>query len=161
MGAIVPLLTTSLVSQGVNMALRQNNNAQALDQLKARQDLQMRQAAQDAALEKRRITIDAANSEDERKKALKRAVARQRASFGSQGVGANAGSSQAVLLGMFEESEADKRRREELDELRLKSIDQELSQVGALNILQREQLSEKKKLQDITQLSTGFVSDLL
>ncbi len=151
MGAVVPLLTSTLVSQGVSMALRQSNSNQALDQLKARQQLQERQAAADATLQKEQITLNAAQADEERKKALKRAVARQRANFGAQGVSSGAGSSQAVLLGMFEESEDEQREREALDTLRERSIDQDLSQARALNVLQRTQLEEKNKISEIGQ----------
>ncbi len=153
MGAVVPLLTSTLVSQGVSMALRQSNNNQALDQLKARQELQQKQAAADAALQKQQIALSAAQENEERQKALKRAVARQRANFGSQGIGSGAGSSQAVLLGLFEESEDEKARRDALDNLRNKAIDQDLSNGNALNVLQRTQLEEKNK---INSLSLGY-----
>jgi len=153
MGAVVPLLTSTLVSQGVSMALRQSNNNQALDQLKARQELQQKQAAADAALQKQQIALSAAQENEERQKALKRAVARQRANFGSQGIGSGAGSSQAVLLGLFEESDDEKARRDALDNLRNKAIDQDLSNGNALNVLQRTQLEEKNK---INSLSLGY-----
>ena len=149
MGAVVPLLTSTLISQGVGMALSQSNNNQAVEQLQAKQDLQERSAAANAALEKQRIALSAEQNEEKRKTALKRAVARQRANFAGQGVGTGSGSSQAVLLGMFEESEDEKRDREALDTMRLNAIDQDLSQNRALNVLQRTQLEEKNKISAI------------
>jgi hypothetical protein len=151
MGAVVPLLTSTLISQGVGMALSQSNNNQAVEQLQAKQDLQERSAAENAALEKQRIALSAEQNEEKRKTALKRAVARQRANFAGQGVGTGSGSSQAVLLGMFEESEDEKRDREALDTMRLNAIDQDLSQNRALNVLQRTQLEEKNKVNAIGQ----------
>ncbi len=166
MGAVAPLITSTLVSQGVGIVAgelsRQNSRAdsdQALVQLKAKQALEEQQLAQDAALEGQQIALSAAQSEEERISALKRAVARQRANFGSQGIGSGAGSSQAVLLGLFEESDAEKQRREELDNLRLSAIDQDLSQAQSLNVLQRTQLEERNKLNN-TQSNTNLFSNI-
>lgn len=153
MGAVVPLITSTLVSQGVSFAMselsRQKSKSgqeQALQQLKARQQLDEQHRAQDAELQRQRIALDAKEAAEERKKALKRAVARQRANFGSQGVGSSIGSSQAVLLGLFDETDAERAHRESLDNLRLTAIDQDLAQNKSLNVLQRTQLSERRKL---------------
>lgn len=154
MGALVPVLTSALVTQGVGLAVnefsRRQSQDQALEQLQERQALQQQQQAQDAALQKQQIALSAAQNEEERKAALKRAVARQRANFGSQGVGSGAGSSQAVLLGMFEETEDELSRREELDNLRLNAVDLNVSQSNALNVLQRTQLQERNNLNNLT-----------
>ena len=153
MGAVVPLITSTLVSQGIGLAANElsrqkskSDRGQALEQLKARQQLSEQQNAQDAALERERIALNTKNANEERRDALKRAVARQRASFGSQGVGSGTGSSQAVLLGLFEESDDERKRRESLDNVRLTAIDQDLSQAKALNVLQRTQLEERGKI---------------
>ena len=104
--------TSALVTQGIGLAVneisRRGSRDQALEQLQKRQALQQQQLAQDAALERERIALNTAQSEEERKAALRRAVARQRANFGAQGVGSGAGSSQEVLLGLFEESDEEK-----------------------------------------------------
>lgn len=153
MATLVPTVTSALVSQGIGLAtnaLGGNSKDLAVQQLQEQQKLQEQQLLADAALEKQRIATDAANAEDERKTALRRAVSRQKASFAGQGVGAGAGSSQAVLLGMFEESEEDKRRREELDTLRLSAIDQDVTHRQSINVLQRTQLEEKQKVNSIS-----------
>lgn len=159
MASLVPILTSTILSQGVGLIAGElsgrrssNNQDAALQQLRAQQSLQEQQAAADATLSHQKIALDAGNTEEERKKALRRAVSRQRANFGAQGISSGGGSSQAVLLGLFEESEAEKKKREQLDALRLTSIDQDLGQQKSLNVLQRTQLQEKQK---ITQLSTG------
>jgi len=137
---------------------RQQN--QALDELRAKQKLQEQQLAANVAAEREKIAVQAANEEQNRRSALRRAVARQRASFGASGIGnASGGSSQAVLLGLFEESEADKTARTRLDNLRNAALDQELSQNRSLNVLQRTQLQERQRLQ--RELSrTGFGQNL-
>lgn len=150
MGDITQLLTSALVSQGIGLAVNEFSRRSNLDQLQQRQALGQQQSAQDADLERERIAVNARQSEDERKKSLRRAVSRQRANFGAQGVGSVAGSSQAVLLGLFEESDEEKSRREELDALRLNSIDQGLSHSNSINVLQRAQLEERNRLNSLT-----------
>ncbi len=159
MASLVPVLTSTIVSQGAGLIAnelsgRRSDNSKdiALEQLRAQQSLQEQQAAADAELNKQKIALDAQEAEEERKKALRRAVSRQRANFGAQGISSGSGSSQAVLLGLFEESDAEKQKREQLDAIRITSIDQDLAQQKSLNVLQRTQLQEKQK---VNQLSTG------
>lgn len=121
---------------------------QALQQLQALQGEELRRAEEDAAQERERIAAAAANAESTRRAALKRAVARQRAAFGASGIDANSsGSAQAVLFGLFDESDEERAQREKLDTLRLGAIDQNLEQRRRLNILQRTQLAERQRLQ--------------
>lgn len=118
----------------------------ALQQLKDRQAMQEGQIAQNNALTRQQNALQLAQADEERRAALRRAVARQRAQFGSQGVGSNAGSSEAVLLGMFEESEDEQKRRAQLDTLRSNALDQNLKQTRSLNLLQATQLAERQRL---------------
>lgn len=118
----------------------------ALNQLRERQNLEQAQSVANAQLERDRLALDARQNEEERRAALKRAVARQRANFGSQGVGSQGGSSQAVLLGLFDETEEELARRQQMDNLRSRSLDQGLSQQSALNLLQATQLAERQRI---------------
>lgn len=152
MATLVPTLSTALtvgasvVGSQIARGQAEDRRDQSLKQLQEQQRLQQEQAAQDAALQRQQIATNTAQSEEERRAALRRAVARQRANFGSQGVSSAGGSSQAVLLGLFDESEDEARRREELDQLRLTGIDQGLTQRSSLNVLQRTQLAERNNL---------------
>ncbi len=153
MGALAPVLTSALLTQGANIVAGElsrgksrGNQDVALQQLQEKQRLQLQQSNANAEQSREKIALDAANSEEARKKALRRAVARTRAKFGAQGIGSGAGSSQAVLLGMFEESDSEKAKREGLDNLRLNAIDSDLSQRKSLNVLQRTQLQERQRL---------------
>ena len=66
--------------------------------------LQQQQAQQQANLKKQQIDADATVDAERRQRALKNAVARQRAKFGSQGISiSDGGSAEAVLLGLFDE----------------------------------------------------------
>lgn len=118
----------------------------ALSQLEKQHRQEQQQAAQRAALEKQEILAKAEDAESKRRDALKRAVSRQRAQFGASGVSSQGGSSEAVLLGLFDESEQDRAQREQLDNLRFSAIDQNLQQQRRVNTLQREQLKQRQKL---------------
>ena len=120
----------------------------ALSQLQRQQELQQRQAAADAALNKQEIFAKAQEAERKRRSALKRAVSRRRAKFGSNGVSTSDGSSEAVLLGLFEESDKDKSARQRLDNLRTSAINQNLLQAKRVNTLEREQLKQRNKLKN-------------
>ncbi len=120
----------------------------AMAQLQEQQRISEAQAAQDAALQRQEMATDTATAEQARRTALKRAVARQRVSLASQGVSsADDGSAEAILLGMFQESEDEKQARGRMDGLREQALGQTLAQRQALNVLQRAQLAERQKLE--------------
>ena len=117
----------------------------ALRQLQERQRLQQKQLVQSNALERERIATQAAADEEDRLRALRRAVSRQRATFGSSGVSSD-GSAQAVLLGLFDETEDELAQREALDNIRTRALDLNAGQTRSLNLLQATQLQERNDL---------------
>lgn len=127
--------------------LRQQQD-HALRQLQAMQDEEMRRAGEDAAQDRAEIAFNAQAAEDARRAALKRAVARQRATFGSSGIDTNSsGSAQAVLLGLYDESEEERVQREKLDAMRYGALEQGLAQRARANVLERTQLVQQQQLQ--------------
>lgn len=121
----------------------------ALRQLQERQALQQQQLSQSNALERERLATLSAQDEEERRAALRRAVARQRANFGSSGVSSDSGSGQAVLLGLFDETENELARREQLDNLRSRALDMGEAQSSSLNLLQATQLQERNAIKSL------------
>ncbi|MEC7028226.1 MAG: transporter, partial [Pseudomonadota bacterium] len=101
------------------------------------------------ALSREKLAAEAKNAEENRLSALRRAVARQRASFGATGLSANEGSAEAVLLGLFEETDQDRQQRERLDTLRNRALDNDLASTQSLNVLQRSQLAQQQRLERI------------
>ena len=137
-----------LADQGYDQSAARRQQQNAMDQLQHLQDEELRKAQENAALEKQKIFANAETAETKRQAALKRAVARQRARYGGSGIEANSsGSAQALLLGMFDESEDEKRQRETLDNLRFNALDQDIEQRQRMNVLQRTQLAEKQKIE--------------
>lgn len=144
LGAANQVVSTVRTITGTNTQ-RQTQDL-ALEQLQARQRLQQAQLTQDNTLERERIATQSAQDEEERLTALRRAVARQRANFAGSGVSATGGSSQAVLLGLFDETQDELSRREQLDNLRSRSLDLNASQTSSLNLLQATQLQQRNNL---------------
>lgn len=142
-GSVVTVLdqTTDLINN------RNDQRAdQSLEQLQERQRLEEEQALKAANLQRQEISLKTQEAEQKRRSALKRAVARKRASFGGAGISSNNGSSEAVLLGMFDESDEERQNRERLDNIRLQSIDNDLANVKRVNTLQRTQLASRQRL---------------
>lgn len=155
MGGITTGLSAALPSLGTTLSAanalsgfikpRVNDNL-ALKQLQDKQAESLRQTQEDNALSKAEIQVNAQDAERKRQDSLKRAVARQRTQFGSQGISTTGGSSQAILLGLFDESEDDRLQRDRLDGIRTSALDQNVAQQGRLNLLQSSQLAEKQRI---------------
>ena len=131
-------------SDAKDLARRQ---ALAYQQLVDRNRLEQTQAEEDAAQQKAALEAGSAAEEEKRLAALKRAVARQRAVFGGQGLSPDEGSAEAVLLGLFQESENDKTQRERTDAVRQKVIDLGLANVRRRNLLEETQLVARQQLE--------------
>lgn len=168
MGSVVPIAFQALQAfQAVNTVAniingddqRDRQGRLALEQLQARQKIEEQAAVNKANLSREEIKVKTEQAESQRKAALKRAVARQRAKFGASGINSNDGSSEAVLLGLFEESDEEKASRERLDNIRLQAIDQNLSNQKRVNTLQRTQLNERSRIKN-TSSTLDALSDL-
>jgi len=139
-------LVTNVVSTFGDAADEKDSQNQALMALRRRQNENIQQAQEDAALERDKIVSSAKQADLQRRKALKRAVARQRANFAGSGITGRGGSSEAVLLGLFDESDIERQDRARLDQLRFNALDQNLDQRQRLNLIQRAELQERNKL---------------
>jgi hypothetical protein len=157
MGGLTSVATTAIQALGAANSIlgsvdryNKDSGRQQYDQVKKQNEIAMKNAQEQAMLQKEELRLNAEKAESERRAALKRAVARQRAEFGASGVGSGAGSSQAVLLGLFDESDEDLKQREALDNLKSRAIDQNISQQQRINTLQLTQLKERDKIKWVT-----------
>lgn len=114
---------------------------------KKKESLRYGNEQQQLAMNERIRAADARFAESERLQTLRRAVARQRARFGAQGVGSDGGSSEAVLLGLFEESEQEKLKREQMDNLRNQSARLDVEGRHSLNLLELTSQAERRNLE--------------
>jgi colicin import membrane protein len=120
----------------------------AADQLHQRQTLEEQLAAK--KLSQDQATLSAQDAQDERRRlaALKKSVSRQRAAFGGAGLDVgDTGSTEAVLLGLFDESDAEKRDREQLTGLKQQILDENFNALRNRNLLEASQLSARQQLQ--------------
>ena len=157
MGAIAPVLGTIMQVGSVLGTVASIAQPFIQDRADSRQQkqsnaLQVQQMQQDVALQKEQNRVAAEGAEATRRAALKRAMARQRASFGAQGVGSSAGSAEAVLLGMFQESDEERANREKIQNLRAAALDQNVAQQQQINLLQQTQLRENQRIDYLSRL---------
>lgn len=139
-------IVSSALSSNSSHRAQEKSQKLALRQLQQAQALQQRQSQAETELARENIAVQARANEEARLSALRRAVARQKAQFGSSGVGSSGGSARAVLLGLFDETEEELADRERLDNLRTRALDLSLSHQNSLNILQRTQMQERQKI---------------
>ncbi len=111
--------------------------------------LQQEQARQTANAQREQQAFASDQAEIERQKALRRAVSRQKAQFGAQGVSGADGSAEAVLLGLFEESDEEKKQREKLDQMRSRALDARAGNNSRLDLLEQSRLSERNRIDRI------------
>ena len=158
MGAIAPVLTTllqvgSVLGSVASIAQPFIEDKTQRDQQKDMNALKLQQDTQAAQNQLAQNQVATAQAEEKRRAALKRSVAKQRASFGAQGVGSGGGSSEAVLLGMFELSDAERESAEQLNTLRTQAVAQGLGSQQQLNLLQQTQLRERQYVDYLSKLA--------
>ncbi|PZO88359.1 MAG: transporter [Micavibrio aeruginosavorus] len=157
MGGLTTLASTAIQALGAANAVigtingyEDRSGQRAYQQARQQAEASMRNAAEQTALQKEQIRLTAQAAETERRSALRRAMARQRAQYGASGVNAaDSGSAQAVLLGLFNESEQERTQREALDALRANAADQSYANNVRINTLQLTQMRERDKLRNI------------
>lgn len=154
LGGALPLVTKAV--SGVNTidtAINGNRNAErtaklARTQQSARNRMEENISTQKAALDT--SILNATQGADDRRRlmALKRATARQRAIYGSSGLdhGGDAGSGEAVLFGLFNESEQDRATNDSIYNLRRRIIDDHVQNIRARNLLEESQFTARKKI---------------
>ena len=84
---------------------------------------------------------------------MRRAVARQKTLFSSQGLSGSDGSGEAVLLGLYNDSTLEAGQNAQLDRLRAAALDQNLEQVKQKNLLEATQLADR---QNLNRIITGY-----
>jgi len=128
---------------------RRAQQDQAMRDLKARQAQGNAEAQANAEQQHSTIALEAKEADERRRAALKRAVAKRNAQFGATGIGGSGGSREAVLLGLFDESETEKQNRKNLDKIRYGAIDNNLGFNSSRNVLEQTELKNRQRLDDI------------
>lgn len=135
-------------------ALLAKQQSLALQQLQAKQSVDMANATANANLQQQELAATADAQTQSRQTALKAAVARQRAAFGADGLDASGGgSADAVLLGLASQSDQEQADQDRIDSLKSAAIGQGLTDQSNIDVLQRAQLMQQQKL---AQAAEGF-----
>jgi hypothetical protein len=127
-------------------------DAQARDYQKQQNKIAQQNAQGLAAIQKEQNRLTLLQQETDRKAALKRAVARQRVNYGASGVGSGDGSAEAVLLGLFNESDEERKIREQLSALKDSAIDLNLDNAQQKNLLEEARTAQKQTLSRLTDI---------
>jgi colicin import membrane protein len=144
---------SSLNPLNTQSALLAQQQSLALKQLQQKQAVDTENLTAQTALDQQQLAAQSASDTDQRQSALRAAVARQRASYGASGISPDDGSSQAVLLGMFDDNDQVQQDADRIDSLRSAALDQNLTDQANVDVLQRTQLQQQQKLQ---QVAEGF-----
>ncbi|OIN86849.1 MAG: hypothetical protein AUJ12_04365 [Alphaproteobacteria bacterium CG1_02_46_17] len=115
-------------------------------------DLALQNYQQNVELQKKQNLLGLQQAETERRNKLKKMVSSQRAEYGGSGVGSGAGSSEAVLQGLVEDSDIERQNNENDTSLANETLDQKLAQQRQLNLLQKQQLKQKTLLSSLSDL---------
>lgn len=158
MGTFLPVLGTISTTLGTLHSLGKTFNTlsgndyadakrdQAMRDLQRQQAQQQSEAQQRADQQRQQIALNAEQAEQARRSALKRAMAKRNARFGASGIGGANGSREAIMLGLYNESEDEKKQREALDKIRYDSITSDLNNLNSRNILERTEMAENNRL---------------
>lgn len=84
-----------------------------------------------------------------RRESLRRAVARQRAAFGAQGISSNEGSAEAILLGLTQQSDTEQAQQDALDQLRTQALQENAATQQRKNLLALNSLYDKSRLSSL------------
>lgn len=122
-------------------------------QLRDAQDQEAADRRQDLEGRAERLALDGAEAERRRRVALRRAVARQRAQLGAQGISTSDGSGEAILLGLVDEAEEDRRQAKRLDRLKLAELEAEERSAYRRNLLDLARLADRHRLE---RLAKGY-----
>jgi hypothetical protein len=110
------------------------------------------QKQSDAALynQQQQIAVQAEADATARRQSLQRAMARQRAQFGAQGVSGSDGSASAILLGLRDQAEAEQDQADKLSGLRNSALQ------ASAKTKQRKNLLSLNETYDAMRLSSLF-----
>lgn len=120
---------------------------QTLAQLRASQDQAYQSQDRESQTQLAQMTAAADAEEKRRVEALRRAVAKSRASLGSRGVSAGDGSGEAILLGLVKDTDGERQDAQTADQLKRQAIQQNLDAIRRRNLLDQAQLADRQRLE--------------
>jgi hypothetical protein len=138
MGGFVPAAAMSVMQLGAQSAQRKQQMSHQNQQAELARATQEAQAR--AQIEQ--IQQSGQTNERQRREALRRALATQRARFGAQGLGAG-GSADAVLAGMAAEAQREGGEARDLAQMRINQIRNQVAWQNRKNLLDASQFASR------------------
>jgi hypothetical protein len=139
MGALNPITTVLSAVGTLGSVLGAGNNAyntkQQYQQAQATYNANEQSIQADHDLQQQQNELDAANQAQNRRDALRRAMSKQQAAFGGQGIDTTDGSGEAVLLGLFNQSAEEKAYQDRLNQLKSSALEQDTADKRRRNLL--------------------------
>lgn len=136
MGGFSTILTAlSPLSKILGGAFDTYKSTDAYHYARAAYNAQEKQIQQDAENQRKQLALESEKDEADRRDALKRALAKQKAAFGAQGIDTSDGSGQSVLLGLLQESDEDQNYNNRLNRLKRTALAQQTDQKRQRNLL--------------------------
>ncbi|CAO3447986.1 hypothetical protein [Azospirillum largimobile] len=120
---------------------------QTLAQLRASQEQTVHSKETDAQTQLAQLTAAADAAEQRRLTALRQAVSKTRAGLGARGVTAQDGSGEAILLGLTNSSETERKDAQATEQLKRAAIQQSLDEAKRRNLLELSQLADRQRLE--------------
>lgn len=139
MGGFVPAAAMSIMQLGTQAAQRK----QQMTQQNQQAELARAAGEAQARAQIEQIQQSRQASERERRDALRRALATQRARYGAQGIGAAGGSADAVLAGMAAEAQRQAAEARDLAETRMSQIRNQVAWQNRKNLLDASQFASR------------------
>ena len=160
MAAVTPIATVlGAASAGLGVAQTAAQNRatrQSQDIERQRQDLAAERDTERAAADMAGLREDQARADRDRRDLLRRSQASQRARLGAQGVDADSGSGEALLLGLVSAAEQD---REDLDAdvtRAIQRIQSDLDHNRRVDLLDRAELDSRSRLSRLSAAQSGL-----
>jgi len=116
-------------------------------QQRANQEAALRGQEADAQNRFAQMAATASAEEKRRVDALRRTMARTRASMGANGVSAADGSGEAILLGLVNDTDGERQDAQRIDQIKRQAIQQEVENIRRRNLLEQAQLAERQRLE--------------
>lgn len=126
--------------------LAQSQN-QTADQLRTSQAADLAEKQTSAQSRVAQLAANADAEEQRRVDALRRTMARTRATLGASGVSAADGSGEAILLGAVNDSTVERQNADQIDQIKRQAIQQELDNARRRNLLEQAQLADRQRLE--------------
>jgi hypothetical protein len=145
------MLPTALSAMNaVNSVRRTTQNAQVVKQTyqMAQDEYAAKQAdlAKSLSNQQQKNQITSEQDSIKRRDALRRAMARQRAAFGAQGIDSSDGSAEAILLGLSQQSDLEQAQQDTLDRLRNAALQDDAATQSRKNLLELNKAYDRARL---------------